>query len=65
MTPISAIELLQEAVALFGEDDFDWALGDDFAIGDFDDFGVKLEGFGDVVGDGERRSGFQKIMARS
>lgn len=50
-----SVELGEEAGALFGEDDGGRALVGDAAVGELDDFGVELEGFGDVVGNGEDR----------
>ena len=46
----------EELGALFGEDDTGRSLSDDAAIVELQDFGVELEGFGDVVGDGEDRN---------
>ena len=46
---------LQHAGALVGEDLGGWALGDDDALFEANDFGVEDEGFFDVVGDGEDR----------
>jgi len=48
-------ELFEQTCPLFGQDGLDRPLFEDAAVGELDDLGGQLEGFADVVGDGEYR----------